>query len=82
MISTVKHFALNDQETGRSSSTSRIGEAAARESDLLAFQIAIERGQPGAVMCAYNKVNGALGLRQRLPAEPGAEDATGDSRAG
>jgi beta-glucosidase len=59
MISTVKHFALNGQETGRHFIDSRIGEAAARESDLLAFQIAIERGRPGAVMCAYNKVNGA-----------------------
>ena len=36
----------------------RLGEAALRESDLLAFQIAIERGRPGSVMCAYNRVNG------------------------
>ena len=35
-----------------------LDEAALRESDLLAFQIAIERGNPGSVMCAYNKVNG------------------------
>lgn len=59
VISTVKHFALNDQETGRQFHDARIGDAAARESDLLAFQLAIERGRPGAVMCAYNKVNGA-----------------------
>ena len=36
----------------------RIDPAAARESDLLAFEIGIERGHPGAVMCAYNQVNG------------------------
>src|SRR5262249_52655643 len=30
----------------------------ARESDLLAFQLGIEIGQPGAVMCAYNRVRG------------------------
>lgn len=59
IISTVKHFALNGQETGRHFANSRITDAAARESDLLAFQIAIERGRPGAVMCAYNQVNGA-----------------------
>ena len=59
IISTVKHFALNGQETGRHFVNSKIADAAARESDLLAFQIAIERGRPGAVMCAYNKVNGA-----------------------
>ncbi|HEY2445160.1 MAG TPA: glycoside hydrolase family 3 C-terminal domain-containing protein [Rhizomicrobium sp.] len=58
VISTVKHFAVNDQETGRFVLSANIGEAAARESDLLAFEIAIERGEPGAVMCAYNRYNG------------------------
>lgn len=58
VVSTIKHFALNAQETGRFVMDARIGEAALRESDLLAFQIAIERGRPGSVMCAYNKVNG------------------------
>jgi beta-glucosidase len=58
IVSTVKHFALNAQETGRHVVDARIGEATLRESDLLAFQIAIERGRPGSVMCAYNKVNG------------------------
>jgi len=58
VISTVKHFALNDQETGRLVLDARIAEDAFRESDLLAFELAIERGKPGAVMCAYNQVNG------------------------
>ncbi len=58
IISTIKHFALNDQETGRNFVDSRITEPAARESDLLAFEIGIERGQPGSVMCGYNLVNG------------------------
>ncbi len=59
MISTTKHFALNSQETARSFVDERISESAARESDLLAFQISIEVGKPGSVMCAYNLVNGA-----------------------
>lgn len=59
VISTIKHFSINDQETLRGSIDARIIDAAHRESDLLAFEIAIERGQPGSVMCAYNKVNGA-----------------------
>lgn len=59
IISTIKHFALNGQETARHFVSSKISDANARESDLLAFQIAIERGQPGSVMCAYNRVNGA-----------------------
>lgn len=58
IVSTVKHFALNAQETGRMVVDARIDEASFRESDLLAFQIAIERGRPGSVMCSYNKVNG------------------------
>lgn len=61
VISTIKHFALNDQETGRQFLDVHVSEAAARESDLLAFQIAIERGQPGSVMCSYNRINGAWG---------------------
>lgn len=58
IVSTIKHFSLNAQETGRNVADARIGEAEHRMSDLLAFQIAIERGRPGSVMCAYNKVNG------------------------
>ena len=59
IISTVKHFALNAQETDRVVLDARIDPAATRESDLLAFEIAIERGRPGSVMCAYNQVNGS-----------------------
>ena len=59
VIAVVKHYALNDQETGRTVLSADISEAAARESDLLAFELAIEQGRPGAVMCAYNKVNGS-----------------------
>ena len=58
IVSTIKHFALNAQETGRMVADARIDEADLRMSDLLAFQIAIEQGRPGSVMCAYNKVNG------------------------
>lgn len=58
IIATIKHFALNDQETGRNVVSVEMDEAAMRESDLLAFQIGIEKGDPGSVMCAYNRVNG------------------------
>jgi beta-glucosidase len=59
VISTIKHFAFNDQETLRMTADVHIAPQAARESDLLAFEIAIEDGRPGAVMCAYNLVGGA-----------------------
>ena len=58
VVSTIKHFAVNAQETGRVMVSSNMSEAALRESDLLAFQIAIEIGQPGSVMPGYNLVNG------------------------
>ena len=54
----IKHFAFNDQETGRSIVDARIGAKAARESDLLAFELGIRIGQPSSVMCSYNRVNG------------------------
>ena len=52
----IKHYAFNDQETGRNIVNEIIGERAARESDLLAFQIAIGLADPAGVMCSYNKV--------------------------
>lgn len=58
IISTVKHFAFNDQETNRTTIDVKVGDAAGRMSDLLALQIAIEVGNPGSVMCSYNLVNG------------------------
>lgn len=60
IISTIKHYALNDQETDRQGlGDSVIDRAAARMSDLLAFEFAIEGGDPGSVMCSYNHINGA-----------------------
>jgi beta-glucosidase len=58
VVSTLKHFALNDQETGRTTLNVKIDDQSARMSDLLALQIAKEEGNPGAVMCSYNRVNG------------------------
>ena len=58
VISDIKHYALNNQENGRTHVDVQIGERAMRESDLLAFQIGLKVGQPNAVMCAYNGVNG------------------------
>ena len=54
----IKHYALNDQETGRNILNVILDKRAMRETDLLAFQIAVKIAQPAGVMCAYNKVNG------------------------
>jgi beta-glucosidase len=58
VVATLKHFALNDQETNRHWVNAQIDPPALRESDLLAFELGIELGRPGSVMCAYNQVNG------------------------
>ena len=66
IVSTIKHFALNSQETGRTVMSADIDEAAFRESDLLAFQIALEHGRPGAVMCGYNRIDGDYACENRF----------------
>jgi beta-glucosidase len=58
VISTLKHYTLNNNETNRHWLDAIIDPDALRESDLLAFQIAIERSRPGAIMSGYNKING------------------------
>ncbi|MGA2808752.1 MAG: glycoside hydrolase family 3 C-terminal domain-containing protein, partial [Terracidiphilus sp.] len=58
VIGDIKHYAFNDQESGRNSVNIHIDQRAARESDLLAFEIGIAEGHPAAVMCSYNRVNG------------------------
>ncbi|KAB7771357.1 beta-glucosidase family protein [Xanthomonas maliensis] len=61
VLSTMKHYALNDMETRRNFHSADIGEQAMHESDLLAFEIALKIGDPGSVMCSYNKINGIYG---------------------
>lgn len=58
VVSTIKHLVFNNIETNRKKIDMKIGEKEGRESDLLAFEIAIKKGNPGSIMCAYNKVNG------------------------
>src|SRR6478735_11636794 len=61
IISTIKHYAVNDQETLRTTLDVTISAEAMRQSDLLAFELAIEKGSPGSVMCSYNLINGRWG---------------------
>jgi beta-glucosidase len=58
VIGDIKHYAVNDQESGRNQVDAIISKRAMRESDLLAFQIGIAVAHPAAVMCSYNAVNG------------------------
>src|SRR5271165_2960879 len=58
VIGDIKHYAFNDQESGHNSVNITVSKRAARESDLLAFEIGVEKGHPAAVMCSYNRVLG------------------------
>jgi beta-glucosidase len=58
VIGDIKHYAGNDQESGRNEVDSIISKRALRESDLLAFEIGVGIADPGAVMCSYNSLNG------------------------
>ena len=58
IIGDLKHYAINDQESGRNAVNANIDKRSMRETDLLAFQIALEISDAGGVMCSYNRVNG------------------------
>ena len=58
VLGDIKHYAMNDQEDGRFAVNAIIDKRSMRESDLLAFQIALEIAKPSAVMCSYNRING------------------------
>ncbi len=57
VIGGIKHYALNDQETGRTTANAEIDERGMRESDLLAFEIGVKDSNVQSVMCSYNLVN-------------------------
>ncbi|HEY1800829.1 MAG TPA: glycoside hydrolase family 3 C-terminal domain-containing protein [Terriglobales bacterium] len=58
VLGDIKHYAMNDQESGRNSVNVNIDKRAMRETDLLAFEIGIHDANPAGVMCSYNRVNG------------------------
>jgi beta-glucosidase len=58
VIGDLKHYAINDQESGRDAVNANIDKRSMRETDLRAFQIALAISDAGGVMCSYNRVNG------------------------
>ncbi len=58
VAATVKHFALNNKETNRKDSDSRVSERAAREIYLKAFELIVKEASPWSIMTSYNIING------------------------
>ena len=56
----IKHFALNNQEHRRMSSSSDCDERTMREIYFPAFEMAVKEAQPWTVMCSYNRINGVF----------------------
>ncbi|MBA3379553.1 MAG: glycoside hydrolase family 3 C-terminal domain-containing protein [Chloroflexia bacterium] len=61
----LKHFAANEQETGRMYVDSIVDERTLREVYLRAFEIAVHKAQPWTLMCAYNRLNGEFCAEHR-----------------
>ena len=61
----VKHFALNNKETNRKNSDSRISERAAREIYLKAFEMIVKTADPWYIMTSYNLINGVRASENR-----------------
>ena len=65
VVGDIKHYVMNDQETGRLFVNAVISKRAMQESDLLAFHIAISIANPAAVMCSYNRIDGDFGCENQ-----------------
>ena len=60
-----KHFAVNSQETDRTSVDERVSQRAARELYLRGFEIAVRESNPWTIMASYNKINGQFSMGNR-----------------
>ena len=64
VIATVKHYALNNQETNRDTASSDVAERPLHEIYMPAFETAVEKAHAGSVMCSYNRIDSIYACEQ------------------
>lgn len=61
----LKHFAVNNQEHRRMTVDAKVDERTLREIYLASFEGAVKKGEPWTVMCSYNKLNGVYASQNK-----------------
>lgn len=61
----VKHFAANNRENRRFTSSSNVDERTLRELYLATFEKVVKQANPATIMCSYNAINGTLSSQNR-----------------
>ncbi|MFI5889291.1 beta-glucosidase [Actinoplanes sp. NPDC051513] len=66
VMTVVKHYVANEQELDRQTSSSNIDGRTLRQVYDLPFAIAVDKSDPGGIMCSYNQINGAYGCESPI----------------
>jgi len=66
VIATIKHFAVNDQETNRFTISSQVDDRTLHEIYTKPYEIGVRESKPGAAMCSFNKINGVFACENSL----------------
>lgn len=61
----VKHYAVNNQEEGRTYVSAEIDERTLREIYIKAFEMIVKKAKPDSIMCSYNKINAIWGSENK-----------------
>lgn len=66
ILTSVSHFAMNDQEANRQNVNIVVDEDTMREDYLLPFESAVKNADPTGIMCAYTHINGDIACENKF----------------